>query len=195
AADLDLAGPAGRMEAVNVGGAENAASLAWKLGVPRFVSIGSIACWGGSPGDGTPATEDTPVLPPPTRYSATKRRGDEAVRAWAGRGLGVLTVHPSLVYGPPGKKEGANALIRQLDLGRFPALIGADRRTSWLFLDDLIDGIARVVERGAPGGRWLMAGEVASVAELAARIAAAGGAPVPRWRLPVGLAKVALLLA
>jgi nucleoside-diphosphate-sugar epimerase len=195
AADLDLTGPAGRMEEVNVGGAENVASLAWKLGVPRVLSIGSIACWGGSPEDGTPATEDTPVLPPPTRYSATKRRGDEAVRAWAGRGLRVLTVHPSLVYGPPGKKEGANALVRQLDLGRFPALIGADRRTSWIFLDDLIDGIVRVLERGTPGGVWLMAGEIASVADLAARIAGSGGAPVPRWRLPVGPAQVALRLA
>jgi nucleoside-diphosphate-sugar epimerase len=195
AADLDLAGPAGRMEEVNVGGSENVASLAWKLGVPRVLSIGSIACWGGSPEDGTPATEDTPVLPSPTRYSATKRRGDEAVRAWAGRGLRVLTVHPSLVYGPPGKKEGANALVRQLDLGRFPALIGADRRTSWIYLDDLIDGIVRVLERGAPGGVWLMAGEIASVADLAARIAGAGGAPVPRWRLPVGPARLALRLA
>lgn len=195
AADLDLVGPAGRMEEVNVGGSENVASLAWKLGVSRFLSIGSVACWGGSPEDGTPATEDTPVLAPPTRYGATKRRGDEVVRAWAGRGLKVLTVHPSLVYGPPGKKEGANALLRQLDLGRFPALIGADRRTSWIFLDDLIEGILRVIERGEPGGAWLMAGEIASVAEVAARIAAAGGAPVPRWRLPVGPAKLALALA
>jgi nucleoside-diphosphate-sugar epimerase len=195
AADLDLAGPAGRMEAVNVGGSENVASLAWKLGVPRFLSIGSVACWGGSPGDGTPATEDTPVLPPPTRYSATKRRGDEAVRAWAGRGLKVLTVHPSLVYGPPGKKEGANALLRQLDLGRFPALIGADRRTSWIFLDDLVEGLWRVLERGEPGGVWLMAGEITTVAEVARRVAAAGGAPVPRWRWPVGAARVALGLA
>jgi nucleoside-diphosphate-sugar epimerase len=183
------------MEAVNVGGSENVAALAWKLGVPRFLSIGSVACWGGSPEDGTPATEDTPVLTPPTRYSATKRRGDEAVRAWAGRGLKVLTVHPSLVYGPPGKKDGANALLRQLDLGRFPALIGADRRTSWIFLDDLVEGMLRALERGEPGGTWLMAGEIASVAEVAARIAAAGGAPMPRWRLPVGPAKLALALA
>jgi dihydroflavonol-4-reductase len=195
AADLDLTGPAGRMEAVNVGGTENVASLAWKLGVGRLLAIGSVACWGGSPEDGSPATEDTPVLPPPTRYSATKRRGDEVVRAWAGRGLRVLTVHPSLVYGPPGKKDGANALLRQLDLGRFPALIGADRRTSWIFLDDLVEGLVRVLDRGEPGGTWLMAGEIATVAEVAARIAAAGGAPVPRWRLPVGPARLALALA
>jgi len=37
AADLDLDGPPGRMAAVNVGGSENVASLAHKLGVPRFL--------------------------------------------------------------------------------------------------------------------------------------------------------------
>lgn len=195
AADLDLAGPPERMEAVNVGGSENVASLASKLGVRRLLSIGSVACWGGSPEDGTPAMEDTPVLAPSTRYGATKRRGDEAVRAWGRRGLEVLTVHPSLVYGPPGKKEGANALLRQLDLGRFPALIGADRRTSWIFLDDLVEGLVRVLERGRPGGVWLMTGDVASVAEVAARVAAAGGAPVPRWRLAVAPARLVLRLA
>ena len=88
AADLDLRGPAGRMAAVNVGGSENAASLAFKLGVPRFLSVSSVAYFGGSPDDGSPGNEDTPVHSTfPTPYSETKHRGERAIRAWAERGL------------------------------------------------------------------------------------------------------------
>ncbi len=195
AADLDLGGPAGRMEAVNVGGSENVASLAWKLGVPRFLSVSSMARFGGSREDGTPSDEGGPLLAPPTRYSATKRRGEEVIRAWAGRGLNVVTVYPSLVYGPPGKKEGANALIRQLWLGRFPVLIGADRKTSWVFLDDLVEGLVAALERGAPGSEYLMTGDVATVRELAGRIAALGGAPAPRRAVAVPVARWGLRLA
>jgi len=141
AAELDLEAAADRMESANVAGSENVASLAYKLGVPRFLSVSSIARWGGSPDDGTPASEETPPRwPLPTRYCRTKAAGEEAIQTWAKRGLKVNTVYPSLVYGPPGKKSGSNALLRQLDRGRFPAMIGGDRKSSWIFLDDLVEG-------------------------------------------------------
>jgi nucleoside-diphosphate-sugar epimerase len=124
----------------------------------------------------------------PTRYAETKRRGEEAIRAWAERGLEVVTLAPSLVYGPPGKKEGANALLRQLWLGRFPVRIGGRRKTSWIFLDDVVEAIVRAL--GAPAGeRYLLAGEVATVDEIAARLHALGGALPPRFELPVGAAR------
>src|SRR5262249_52726685 len=47
AADLDSDGPPGRMRAANVQGSENVASLAYKLGVGRFLSVSSIAFFGG----------------------------------------------------------------------------------------------------------------------------------------------------
>lgn len=196
AADLDLTGPPGRMERVNVLGSENVASLAWKLGVPRLLSISSVARFGGSPEDGTPATETTPPrLPFPTDYCRTKDAGERAIRAVAERGLPVVTVYPTLVYGPPGKREGANALLRQLFLGRFPALVGADRYASWLFLDDLVDGVVRALARAAPGAAYILAGEATTVRELARRVAALGGAPVPRHEVSVGTARLALRLA
>jgi nucleoside-diphosphate-sugar epimerase len=190
AADLDLSGPPERMEAVNVGGSENVASLASKLGVPRLLSVSSIAYFGGSPADGTPGSEEGPVLRPfPTPYSDTKHRGERAIRAWAERGLGVLTVYPSLVYGPPGKKQGANSLLRQIWLGRFPALVGADRRSSWVYLDDLVDGMLRVVERAETGAAYLLAGEAISVRGLAAKLASLGGAPAPTREVSVRTAR------
>lgn len=195
-AELDLESAAGRMERANVAGSENVASLAHKLGVPRFLSISSIARWGGSPDDGTPATEETPQrLPLPTRYSRTKAAGEEAIQAWSKRGLQVNTVYPSLVYGPPGKKQGSNALLRQLFLGRFPAMIGADRKSSWIFLDDLVEGLVRVLERSRPGRGYLLAGDIVTTREMADRVAALGGSPAPRREVPLAAARLLLRLA
>jgi nucleoside-diphosphate-sugar epimerase len=115
AADLDLTGPPERMRAANLQGSENVASLAYKLGVGRFLSVSSMAYWGGSPQDGSVVGEEAPVQQPfPTLYSATKHSGELAIQEWAKKGLRVNTVFPSLVYGPPGKKEGANSILRGL---------------------------------------------------------------------------------
>jgi farnesol dehydrogenase len=195
AADLDLSGPAERMEAINVGGSDNVASLAWKLGVPRFLSISSVAYFGGSPADGSPGNEDSkPQRPFPTRYSDTKHRGELAVRGYAERGLEVVTVYPSLIYGPPGKKEGANALLRQLWLGRFPVLIGADRKTSWIYLDDLVDGTVRALERAEPGSAYLLGGDIATIAEVARIVSGLGGAAPPEREISVRTATLLLRL-
>ncbi|MFN7941962.1 MAG: SDR family NAD(P)-dependent oxidoreductase [Thermoanaerobaculia bacterium] len=192
AAELDLAAPPARMEAVNVGGTDNVAALAHKLGVGRFLSVSSVAWWGGSPDDGSEITEDSPALTPlPTRYSSTKHEAEVRVQEYARRGLAVNTVYPSLVYGPPGKKEGANALLRLLDLGRFPALIGGEKKTSWIFLDDLVEAMVRILGGAAPPGRhFILAGDVATIEEVARRVHALGGARPPRLRLSVPAARL-----
>lgn len=199
AAELDPGASLERMREVNVGGSEAVATLAHKLGVGRLLSVSSVAYFGGSPDDGTPASEESPPRKPfPSAYSRTKHEGERAIRAWAGRGLRVHTVYPSLVYGPPGKKQGANWLLRGILKERFPALIGGSKRTSWVFLDDVVEGIVRLMERapGLPEGRdYLLAGDVATVRELAARVAALGGVKPPRVDLSVGLARVATAAA
>jgi dihydroflavonol-4-reductase len=184
------------MEQANVAGSENVASLAWKLGVPRFLSVSSVAWFGGSPPDGSPATEETPPLRPfPTPYSATKHAGQEAIRAWATKGLRLNTVYPGLVYGPPGKRGGANVMLKNLARGRFPALVGAERKASWVFLDDVVEALVAVMDRAPAGRDYLLAGEVATVRELAARVCALAGIAPPRLDVPPKLARVALTVA
>lgn len=196
AADLDFGAPEERMRQTNVEGSENVASLAFKLGVPRFLSISSVARFGGSPPDGSLATEDAPVQQPfPSMYSATKHAGDLAVRAWGQRGLRVNTVYPSLVYGPPGKKSGANFFLRQIVKRRIPAVVGADRQASWIHLDDLVDGLIAVIEKAPPGRDYLMAGDVTTVRRLFERVCRLGRVPPPRLSLPVGAARLGLALA
>lgn len=193
AAVVSLGRPPAEMRSVNVAGSENVASLAYKLGVGRLLSVSSIAYFGGSLPDGSLSNEDAPVHTPfPTLYSATKNAGQKAVLEWMKRGLQVNTVYPSLVYGPPGKKEGANAVLRSLLLGRIPFLIGAKKRASWIYLDDLVEGILRVIEKAPPGRGYLMTGEAVSLEDLVGRVCLLGQVKPPRLRLPLPLARGAL---
>jgi 2-alkyl-3-oxoalkanoate reductase len=196
AAELDLNRPPEQMRRANLQGSENVASLAYKLGVGRFLSVSSMAYFGGSPIDGSAAGEDAPLQTPfPTHYSATKHSGELAIQEWAKRGLRVNTVYPSLVYGPPGKKEGANALLRGFLKGRFPVLVGADRRMSWIYLDDLVEGMLKVMAKAPPGRGYLMAGDVAILRDLVERVCALGGVKAPRLNLPLGAARIGLALS
>lgn len=195
AADLDPAAPAERMRTANVQGSENVASLAYKLGVGRFLSVSSIAWFGGSPPDGSLATEESPPIQPfPSLYSATKHSGELAIQEWAKRGLKVNTVYPSLVYGPPGKKEGSNFFLRQILKGRIPAVVGGDRKVSWVYLEDLVDGLLKVMEKAPPGRGYLMTGDVTTVRGLVDRVCRVGGVRPPRLSLPIPVAR-ALMLA
>jgi nucleoside-diphosphate-sugar epimerase len=196
AALVELGGPPERMRRANVQGSENVASLAYKLGVGRFLSVSSMAYFGGSPPDGSLADETTPVQTPfPTLYSATKHSGELAIQEWAKKGLKINTVYPSLVYGPPGKREGSNAILRGILRGRFPFLAGADRRMSWIYIDDVIEGMLEVMEKAPPGRGYLMAGDVTTLRGLVDRVCALGGVKPPRLSIPVGLARAGLVLS
>ncbi|HYH47670.1 MAG TPA: NAD-dependent epimerase/dehydratase family protein [Thermoanaerobaculia bacterium] len=192
AAELDFDAPLERMREVNVQGSDNVASLAFKLGVGRVLALSSMAAFGGSKEGALPATEDSPpLLPFPSRYSATKAGGEAAVREWEKRGLRLNVVYPSLVYGPPGKKSGSNALLRALLKGRIPALVAARRPTSWIYLEDLVEGMVRMMERAQPGRHYLMTGDVASVRQVAEKVCALGGVRPPGLTLPTGVARLA----
>ncbi len=196
AAELDIEAPAGRLRATNVEGTANAASLAYKLGVGRFLSVSSMAYFGGSPADGTPAAEESPPQRPfPTHYSATKHEAELEVRRWAEQGLRVNTVYPSLVYGPPGRRRGINPLLRALAVGRLPALVGTERWISWIYLEDLVDGVCRVMERAAPGAAHLLAGEAAPLGRVAERVCELAAVAPPRLRLSPRLARGLLAVA
>ncbi len=195
AAYVELEGPREAMERVNVQGSENVASLAHKLGVGRFLSVSSIAQFGGSPEDGSAGHESSPVLRPfPSLYSETKHAGQERIRQWTRQGLALNTVFPSLIYGPPGKRLGSNAVLRTMALGRFPALVGGDRKTSWVFLDDVVEAMLRIVTQAPAGRDYVLAGEITTVRDLTHQVCRLAGVKPPRLELPLALARAAVAL-
>lgn len=196
AAELDFDAPLASMTATNVAGSERVVRAVARAGVPRLIAFSSIAAYGGSPADGSAATEQTPVQRPfPSNYSATKFAGQQALaRAAAELGLQLEQVQPSLVYGPPAKRGGANGLLKRIARGQMPALVGADRLSSWIYLDDLVEAVTILIERGQGPSRLLLTGEAITVRALAAKVCRLAHRAPPTLSLPLGAAKALAVL-
>ena len=162
--------------------------------MPRFLSVSSISYWGGSPADGSPGTEESPVQDFPTTYSASKNAGENAIRAWCDRGLNVVSVFPSLVYGPPGKKNGANFFLYQMVQQKLPVMIAGRRKVSWIHVEDVVDAIVRIIDCNLADGRYILAGEGEELMDTAHRVAGMAGVKPPRRSVSVPTAKIALHL-
>ena len=196
AAVIDFGAGGEQMHRVNVEGSDNVASLAYKLGVGRLLELSSMAAFGGSPEDGGTADEESPpMLPFPGAYCATKHAGSRAVAAWAERGLAVNTLYPGLVYGPPTKRSGANALLWRVAAGRLPMVVGGERTSRWIHIDDLVEAIVRVMARAEPGAHYLVTGAPITTSELVAKVCALAGRRPPRLRLSPWAAGVLVVLA
>jgi nucleoside-diphosphate-sugar epimerase len=125
-------------------------------------------------------------------YERTKTLADRAARRAIAAGQPVQVVYPGVIYGPGEMTEG-NLVVRHiLDLlhRRLPALLGAPgRRWSYVFVDDVARGIGLALERGRPGARYVLGGENVTLGDFYGIVEELSGVPVPRRRLPDGLAK------
>jgi farnesol dehydrogenase len=125
-------------------------------------------------------------------YERTKAMADRRARRAIAAGQNVVVVYPGVIYGPGEMTEG-NLVVRHiLDLlhRRLPALLGTPgRRWCHVFVDDVARGIGLALEHAPPGGRYVLGGENTSLADFYRLVEELSGVPVPRRRLPDGLAK------
>src|SRR5205814_10331693 len=91
---------------------------------------------------------------------AADRVADDAVRD----GSPLIRVYPGVVYGPGAFTEGnlVGRLIADHLRYRLPGLVGPEQPWSYAYVDDVAAGHCAALERGQPGGRYLLGGENAS---------------------------------
>ncbi|HJR59774.1 MAG TPA: NAD-dependent epimerase/dehydratase family protein, partial [Vicinamibacterales bacterium] len=168
---------------VNVGGVRNVLDDARERGIRRIVYTSSFLAL-------PPAGKSRPLEA--NDYQRTKVRALEEVRAAAGAGLPVVTLFPGVVYGPGAETEGnlVSRLIRDHLQGRLPGLIGADRRWSYTYVDDLASAHVEAVERAGALGEYVVGGENAPQMRVFEIVRDLTGRPLPR-RLPFAAATAA----
>jgi nucleoside-diphosphate-sugar epimerase len=109
-----------QFDAVNATAAGACARAAREAGVDRFLLVSSLA-----------ARE-----PQLSAYAASKRGGEDAVRAEAGQ-MGVTVIRPPAVYGP-GDRE-MLVLFRLMGRGLAPVFGAPDARFSLIYVEDLAE--------------------------------------------------------
>jgi NAD+-dependent farnesol dehydrogenase len=125
-------------------------------------------------------------------YQRTKTLGDRLARRAIAAGQPLCVVYPGVIYGPGEMTEGNIIARHVLDLlhRRLPALLGTPgRRWCYVYVDDVARGVRQVLEEARPGSRYVLGGENVTLGDFYALVEELSGVPVPRRRLPDGLAK------
>jgi nucleoside-diphosphate-sugar epimerase len=180
----------------NIEGTRNLLEAARHAGAARVVHTSTVMVIG--PTDGFVANESRPI---PTHhlshYQRTKAAAEREVAESVQRGLSVVTVSPSLVYGP-GTGERRNSFNRFLHdflTGRLVAIPGdGSQFLNCAYLDDVVSGHLLAMERGRIGERYILGGENISVRDLVCLVNEVAGLNRAILHIPFWVAGVAGLV-
>jgi nucleoside-diphosphate-sugar epimerase len=158
--------------------------------VRRFVFLSSVKVHGED--SGTEAYSEAAPLRPEDAYGRSKLEAERALTDLAARsGMELVMIRPPLVYGPQVKANFLR-LLRWIDSGLPLPLASVRNRRSLIYLENLIDAIARCAEHPDASGAFLVSDEEAvSTPELVARIARALGRPPRLIPFPPALLRLA----
>jgi len=185
------ADPLAAFRAVNRDATKHLAEQAAETGVKRFIYLSSVKAAGEESFD-RPLKETDPAQPLDP-YGQSKREAEQVLQAIAEEtSMAVTVLRPPLVYGP-GVKGNFLTLLK-VCRKTLPLPLGAiDNRRSLVFLDNLVDAIARAATVGKSGfSLYYVADEQpVSTPELIRAVGTALGKP-PRL-LPIPAPLLSLL--
>ncbi len=174
------------MMRANVDGTRALLLAAQSRGVERIVYCSSVAALG-LVGDGSVADETTEVHPDRIvgAYKRSKYLAEQAVLALVReQGVPAVIVNPSTPVGPRDiKPTPTGKMIRDAAAGRMPAYV--ETGLNIVHVDDVAEGHALALERGAVGERYVLGGEDFSLGDLFALVARVAGRKPPRVKLPI----------
>jgi len=123
-------------------------------------------------------------------YDRTKILGARVVDEHRQRGLDVVGVLPTVIYGPGSRTQGNHVakILEDLLAGKLPGILGDGSQVwNYAFVQDVAKGHRLALERGVAGADYLLGGENLSMAgflELASELAEM--AP-PTRKVPFGV--------
>ncbi len=146
---------------VNVTGTTNVLEAALLAGVHKVVHTSTCGVWG--PTVKHPMTEDDPRITGfAIDYERTKYLAELEVRSFVKKGLHVVIVNPSRVYGegPVTDSNTVSKMIVAYLKGKWrikPA--NGQQVSNYAYLDDVVNGHIAAMEKGIAGNRYILGGE------------------------------------
>jgi nucleoside-diphosphate-sugar epimerase len=141
----------------NVEGTRALAEAAVAEGVERFVYASTV--WVHGMGYGLNINEESPTVPSSSYYANTKREAEHVIRSLhADRGLPVVIVQPTQVYGP-GDATWTLRPIRLIQRNRMVFVGGGRGIIQPIYIDDVVTGTLLAAEHGTVGQTYLLCGD------------------------------------
>jgi dihydroflavonol-4-reductase len=169
---------------VNVNGTANVLEIALEMEVQRVVHTSSAI----TIGEGQDQIGDEETVHRGyflSDYERSKYMGEQVALKMFERGLPLVCVNPTSVYGPGQARHMTGALIRFLN-GRLPAVV--DTRLNFVYIDDVVQGHLLAMEREEAGQRYILGGDNVSLVRFFSMAAEIAGVPaqprtIPSWLL------------
>lgn len=164
------------------------ARRAKEVGVGQFVFMISSIVYGDSvpAGEGEPITPDTPPAPA-NFYGRSKLEAEEGLRALEGEGFSVVIRAP-MIYGPGCK--GNFPLLAKI-VRMFPVFSALENRRSVLYVDNLAEFVAQIIDCEMGGLFFPQNSEYMSTSDAVAQLARAQGKKLHLSKALAPLAKFA----
>jgi dihydroflavonol-4-reductase len=171
--------------AANVTGTENALDAAVDAGVGRIVYVSSNVAFGDTHGEVVDETYEPPAGRYVSLYHETKAMAHRAARDRIAQGAPIVIVQPGGIYGAGDHTEIGGMLARGVR-GKVVVLPFGGVGLNWVFVDDVVEGILLVHDRGRIGESYVLGGEIGTLRHAVEKSFAAGGhrariVPVPTW--------------
>lgn len=181
---------------VNVTGTANVLSCALKMGVDRVVHTSTCGVWG--PTLNLPVSENDPrAVGFPISYERTKYLAELEVKAYVQKGLDVVIVNPSRVYGD-GPITDSNTVSKMITgyIGGTWHFIPGDGKAiaNYAFVDDVVDGHIAAMQHGRNGERYILGGEDVSFNGFFNTLKQLTGTKRNLYKIPVSIIKAYSML-
>ncbi|MBI1871707.1 MAG: NAD(P)-dependent oxidoreductase [Chlamydiae bacterium] len=132
---------------VNVEGTKYLLRSALKHGVKKFINCSTCGVHGNVKSG--VAREDSSIAPA-DYYQYTKYEGEKVIQEFLGKGLRILTLRPTAIYGP-GDPERFLMLFKRVARGRFLMFGSGQAHYHPLYIDNLVDAFeaAQASDKGS----------------------------------------------
>jgi dihydroflavonol-4-reductase len=155
-----------KLQEVHIRGTENMCRAALQSGVRRFVHVSSTAAVGIGDDPAKPVGENHPFhrrwyrIP----YMSTKRQAEEVALNYVSRGLPVVVVNPSTLYGPGDARLHSGEVFRNIAAGRLRMVPPGGNGV--VAVEDCAEGVLAAMENGTAGERYILNSENLSFLEI-----------------------------
>jgi farnesol dehydrogenase len=145
----------------NVTGTKNILDAAIENQVKRVVFTSSTAIF--PPSENGEEIDETSTLPEKyfTDYETTKVQAEQLCHEYCSKGLDVVIVNPSRVFGPGllNKSNSVTILIKKYITGNWRIIPGSgDAVGNYVFIDDVVNGHILAMKNGISGEKYILGG-------------------------------------
>jgi nucleoside-diphosphate-sugar epimerase len=170
----------------NVTGTESVLDAAADAGVGGIVYVSTVNAFGNTRGRVVDEEYERPPDDYISTYDETKTLAHRAATDRIAAGAPILIAQPGVIYGP-GDHSVVGGQMARAAAGKLHYVSFPDLGMNAVFVDDVVDGILLVHDRGRVGETYVIGGEVTTMRKLIEAAAAVAGRRAPRLTMPTWL--------